>query len=1161
LQSFCTVSRLSQYIWLDWGHFADFYVSTPMSRYALVIGIAEYTGSFKSLETPVNNANAIADLLDQYGKFDQVRRLPSRRERGQKDLGEVIKKSLTDEELTRELQQFLQDADGSEVLIYFSGHGFTRFDKLSGEKEGFLATSNCQVEQDAEKRIITAKNAISLYSLNTLIKQHKFNSLVVILDCCNAGAFVESAMVRRDVTAFGYEWDHYFITACRGSSKAYEGENHSLLTQAILKGLAPGNASRSGRISGDGLFNVVGEELNNSRQEPLRMGWGRGITLVQYHNLPLNSQEAAKPEFDPANPYVGLKAFELDQADYFHGRERAVRALLDRLNENRFLAVIGPSGCGKSSLVKAGLLPELEADRIPGSHNWIVVSFTPGRDPLTVLSDAFSHPPVVDQTIVLFIDQFEELFTLCDNEEVQRQFIKRLHEATSKLDQRTRVILTMRGDFLDRCAKFQESADLINTQVPTTYVVTPLTGRELAEAIAQPALMHKATFEDGLVDKILEDVADQQGALPLLQYALFELWKGCIDGTPTPHTPHPTPQLTLSSYTEIGGVKGALQRRANQLYQEGFTESERSLFWELMRELVEVSEEKATRRRANRSQLPNSLLQIARKLADQRLLMIDNATVEVAHEALLSEWSLLRDWIEENRDNIHLSRCLELDCNEWLEKSQSNDYLLTGGRLSAIEEWVEKNQPNLPDLQIEFLKKSLERRDKELQTQLDQERKLREEAEARAKESGARAKAEKYKTIATATAGIFVISTLIVGLLAQQRGVKVKQSEAFGVGALIEEAKQSFDGGYQLEAMVKAVKALKKLEQTDVDQLYPLKELQNLVYKVQERNRLKYGTLEMRSFDISPDEDTIASASFDGIITLWTKNGRFIKAIQVGSAVYGVAFSPDGQTIASASEDGIIRLWTKHGFLINAFKERHIKYASRVIFSLNGKILISASKDGTIKLWRKNDGVLLKNISVGSPVYGLRFSPTEQIFASIGEDGVLRFWNLNGTLIGQKKVSHNPAGDMSFSFDGQTIAVASDDRTIKLWKRGGSWKKMKFLRVIKGHEAPVYNVDFSRDNIIASGGSSDEKLKLWRKDGSLIKTLDCHSYINYVRFSPDGKTVICATDNRSLILWDVENGFIRDSSLQELITHGCNRLHEYFKTNPNSENSEVCSSK
>ena len=1158
-----------------------------MSRYALVIGIAEYTGSFKSLETPVNNANAIADLLVQHGNFKQVKRLPSRVEQGQKDLGKVIKKSLTSENLTRELQQFLQDANGSEVLIYFSGHGFTRFDKLSGEKEGFLATSNCEVELDAEKRVITAKNGISLYSLNTLIKKHKFNSLVVILDCCNAGAFVESDMVRRDVTAFAYEWDHYFITACRGSRKAYEGEDYSLLTQAVLKGLARENAPKSGRISGDGLFSVVGEELYNSRQEPLRMGWGSGITLVEYHDLPSNNQEAAQPAFDPANPYVGLKAFESNQADYFHGRERAVRALLDRLNDNRFLAVIGPSGCGKSSLVKAGLLPELKADRIPGSHNWVVASFTPGRDPLTVLSDAFSHPPATDQTIVLFIDQFEELFTLCDNEEVQRQFIKRLHEETSKPDQQTRVILTMRGDFLDRCAKFEEAADLINTQVPTTYVVTPLTGRELAEAIAQPALMHGATFEDGLVDKILEDVADQQGALPLLQYALFELWKRCIENSPTPYTPHPIPHLTLSGYTEIGGVKGALQRRADQLYQEGFTESERSLFWELMRELVEVSEEKATRRRATRNQLSPSLLQIARKLADQRLLMIDDATVEVAHEALLSEWSLLRDWIEENRNNIHLSRRLELDCQEWLEKSQSNDYLLTGGRLSAIEEWVEKNQPNLLDLQIEFLKKSVERRDRdflelqklkeeaEARAKAEEEKKLIEiektlEAEARAEaetaksmEAEARIKAEKRRTQIAIGGGILVTALMITvgSLQLQMKEREGRVQKDLAIRALTSASKTSLEMGNQLEALVTTVKALKQLKNESIK--IPV-EMNNIVRQVSELNRLEGHTQEVLDAEFNSDGNYVVSSGVDQTIKIWTTSGKLLRSFKGhNNSIWGVSFDAHTKNILSASADKTVKLWNTNGKIRKTLRENNSTTDTsylKAVFSPDETLIAAASWDKTIKIWRIVDGKLIRILKGHKDaVYDLKFSFDGKLIASGSWDHTVKIWRVkDGKLIHSLKGHKDAVEGVDFSRDSEILASASWDNTVKIWRV----KDGKLLRTLQGHTDDIFDVSISPDKRIIASASKDTTIRIWNiEDGNLLQILKGHKDgVNRVEFSPNGKSLVSASDDHTIRLWSIGYASSLVPNSNELLIYSCNRLNSYLKNNPkvSAEDSKVC---
>lgn len=268
------------------------------------------------------------------------------------------------------------------------------------------------------------------------------------------------------------------------------------------------------------------------------MGWGRSITLVQYEPRQ-DSPGAELPRFNPSNPYMGLKAFDRDQAEYFFGREQPVRALLDRLSQNRFLAVIGPSGSGKSSLVRAGLLPELAGDRIPGSRDWQVEIITPGPYPLQTLTHALDQHRNGDQPVVLFVDQFEELFTLCSNEDEQRTFIKRLNEETNDLNTQTRIIIAIRGDFLDRCAQFQESADLINSTAPTTYVVTPLTEAklvaELEEAITCPAERHGVGFEDGLVAQIVDDVINQPGAMPLLQYALRELWDTCISSSGASH--------------------------------------------------------------------------------------------------------------------------------------------------------------------------------------------------------------------------------------------------------------------------------------------------------------------------------------------------------------------------------------------------------------------------------------------------------------------------------------------------------------------------------------------------------------------------------------------------------------------------------------------------
>ncbi|MBW4691785.1 MAG: caspase family protein [Lyngbya sp. HA4199-MV5] len=1141
-----------------------------MARYALIIGIAEYTtASFQSLESPVQNANAIADILDQYGEFNQVMRLPFRREAGQKDLGNVIRKPLTNETLVRELQKFLQDAAGSEVLLYYSGHGFSKVQPLSGTSEGYLAPSDCQVELNAAGQVIAEKNGISLADLNKLINHHKFSSLVVILDCCNSGAFLESDMVRRDFT-FGYERDYYLITACRGSSKAYEGEHHSLLTAAVLKGLSPASVtSGSGWISGDRLFDVIGDELQNSRQEPLRMGWGRSITLVRYkQRQPVPTPEST---FNPANPYMGLKAFEQYQADYFFGRGQAVRALLDRLDKNRFLSVIGPSGCGKSSLVKAGLLPELEGDRLPGSHDWQIKIITPGQYPLQVLTQTLEQLHSNDKPVVLFVDQFEELFTLCPNEEEQRTFIKRLNDETNNPTRQTRIIVAMRGDFLDRCAKFQESADLINSTAPTTYMVTPLTEAklvaELEDSIICPAALHEVSFEPGLVSRIVNDVVNQPGAMPLLQYALMQLWDNCIS------TDGRSRLLTLQSYNAIDGVKGALQRWADQFYTS-LSPTDQTFVRDLISELVQIGDAgEVTRRRANWERLraiatsQEQLNRIIGSLIYQRLLVADDKTVEVAHEALLSESKLIQGWIDENRDDIRLQQRLEIYRHEWQDHDRSENYLLDAGRLAAIDEWMEKKQPRLMPVDQEFIEESRRRRDRQFQAQLEQERRLREEAEGRelaeigekieaearaeaeaerSNESVARVKAEKQKTrIATVAGALLVVLAAITTLSALSAQTEKRNAQAKEIKALIAYSEAVAGTNDQLKALIATVKVLKQLRERQHE---TPGELQRVITETQEVNRLEGHTREVNDASFSPDGKIIASGSFDDTIKIWNQDGKLLSSSNnPGKGVQGVTFSSDSRTIASVGLGETIRLWDTKGNLIKEINPRPLREDTAILnvkFSSDNKIIATGDWDKHVKLWRVADGKLLKSFQQSKRVYGVSFSPDGQMIASASADKTVRLWRVaDGKLL--KIFYHKDrVQDVSFSPDGQILASASWDTSVKLWRIFDG----KELRTFQ-HKSKVYSISFSSNGqMLASGG--EQGINVWKvMDGKLITKISGHSNsVNSVSFNRKNNLIISASDDKTIRIWNLDS-INSHSNLADSIILSCNWIKFYLKNN------------
>lgn len=1165
-----------------------------MARYALIIGIAEYTGSFKSLETPVQNANAIADILDQYGEFNQVKRLPFRRAAGQQDLGKVIRKPLPNETLVREVQQFLQDADGSDVLLYYSGHGFTKIDQLSQLPEGYLAPSDCQVELNAAGQIIAEKNGISLFGLNALIDRHTFNSLVVILDCCHSGAFLESGMVRRGVTAFGYQRDYYLITACRSSSKAYEGEDHSLLTEAVLKGLAPENASpRNGRISGDRLFDVIGNELYNSRQEPVRMGWGRIITLVQYRQPPESIEPVAHP-FNAANPYMGLKPFGREQAAYFFGREQAVRALLDRLAENRFLAVIGPSGCGKSSLVKAGLLPELESDRIPGSREWQVEIMTPGQYPLQTLTNALEQQQGVDQPIVLFVDQFEELFTLCSNEEEQRTFIKRLNEETNDLAKQTRIIVAMRGDFLDRCAKFQESADLINSTAPTTYMVIPLTEAKLVadleDSIICPAELHGVNFEQGLVRLILNDVINQLGAMPLLQYALTQLWESCISPNGGLRT------LTIHGYTEIEGVKGALQRWADQFYTSLST-IDQTFLKELIGELVQIGDAgEVTRRRASWQRLraiaasQAQLDRIIGRLVYQRLLVADDKTVEVAHEALLSESRLIQGWIEENWESIRLQQRLETYCQEWQEHDRSESYLLDAGRLAAIDEWIEKKQPRLMSIDQEFIEKSRERRDRQFQAQLEQERRLREEAERRELvelekklEAEARAEAEKRGKQIALVAGVLAVFASGLGIIALLRQGEVRQQQAISVGTLVGKAEQLLETHNHLEALIASVEALKAFQVMGRNNPKELQNLYAVMSKVYERNRIVRHKGGVNEIAVSTDGKLLASVGIDNFVSVWdieTDTPLFSKqAHDPYKAVIALRFSPNGKLLASSGKDKVIKIWNMKGENIRNFVHDDMVFS--ISFNAASKRIAAAGKGNKISIWELGNNkprilILDDQVDRDPFIYGIDFHPVnESLLVSTGLGGYdIALWDLNQFASKPKLFGKSGfiMSSVKFSQDGSLIVSGDDGGELKIWTANG-----ELIGKVKDGETGIIYTEFSSDKQLVAALTNDGKIKIWSvfeitknyipgkniDQAPLYKFEANTGFISSMKFMPDAShsfkfpSLVSGGNNGEIRRWQIgreEISDLKDITSKNLLIAGCKMLSEYRRKNLDVEN-------
>jgi serine/threonine protein kinase/DNA-binding SARP family transcriptional activator/WD40 repeat protein len=437
---------------------------------------------------------------------------------------------------------------------------------------------------------------------------------------------------------------------------------------------------------------------------------------------------AAEPMYTPReNPYKGLRPFDETDESAFHGREAVVAELVAAVADRRLVAVVGPSGIGKSSLVRAGLIPALRRGALPGSDRWLISDMFPGSYPYEELAAALLRVGVERPTgladelardelgirrmakemlpreteLLLVIDQFEELFAVTADEEVRRRFLAALVALAEDARAGVRVVVAMRADFLDQPLSYPEFGELFKAGMVPVAVPSD---DELAAAVERPAAAGGVGFEPGLVSRIVTDVRDQPGGLPLLQYALTELFAARSSDV-----------LTAEGYEAVGGVAGAVGRRAEELWQQLDAPGQaaaRNLFLRLVTVRAGAQD---TRRRARRRELGQLGLdtaavdEVLTRYGEHRLLTFDHdpatrsPTVEVAHEALLTQWERLRAWIEERREQLVLHRRLIDAVAEWEDAGRHPDYLPREGRLAQLEDWARTTDIALSDDETAFL--------------------------------------------------------------------------------------------------------------------------------------------------------------------------------------------------------------------------------------------------------------------------------------------------------------------------------------------------------------------------------------------------------------------------------------------------------------------------
>lgn len=926
-------------------------------------------------------------------------------------------------------------------------------------------------------------------------------------------------------------------------------------------------------------------ELASDFRRTLRASSGGGDP---HETVVIVSETLDLPE--PDNPYKGLRAFQQADAADFFGREALVDKLLARMQESgsyeRFLAVVGPSGSGKSSVVKAGLLPALQHGALPGSENWFMVEMVPGLDPMEELEAALLriavNPPdsLLNQLneddrgfvravkrvlpgddsteLVLLIDQFEELFTLVEEETARQHLMNSVVEAISDPRGRVRVIVTLRADFYDRPLGYARFGELMQQR---TEIVLPLSAEEIEHAVVGPAERNYLTLERGLVTSIVSDVQNQPGALPLLQYALTELFER-REGR----------ALTAKAYQDIGGTMGALARRADELYENLDTDGQeacRQLFLRLVT-LGEGTED--TRRRVMQSELLSigdaaTMRDVIDAFGRYRLLTFDHdpgtrsSTVEVAHEALIRQWGKLREWLDESRDDLRLQRRVAGAAEEWLHSQKDPSFLAREARLVQIEEWAASGRVTLNQVERDYLEASVAER----QRRQEAERARVEREELLEKRSQNRLRA-LVAVLAIAT----VIALALTGFaLTQNQAAQEARTVAEQLADQAESARHEAEGlAAETQALALAANArtamIEKnsmlalslaMKASEAYQPAPVevnRVLANAAYNPGVRFRLTGHTSAVTTTAFTPDAARGVSGSADGTLRLWDLvSGTEIWKVDTGRLITSADVSADGKFIVTGEaglavgtpdeEDdnplGAVKLWDlETGELVRVFGENggHTHSVMSVIFSPDGKRVLSGSQDRTVIEWDVETGEILQQLSdenltneqVGAVLaldisedgrYVLSGHADETIANTADDftDRILRVWDLKtGRIIGRFNPGAGFVRAVAISPDGTQVLTGiytPQGGTLILWDVATGTE----LRRIIADSDVITTVDFSKDGQFAITGSWSYRVTLWhlstgvelnRFDGFPDRVLD-------VAYSADGQYALVGVGN------------------------------------------------
>jgi WD40 repeat protein/DNA-binding SARP family transcriptional activator len=844
------------------------------------------------------------------------------------------------------------------------------------------------------------------------------------------------------------------------------------------------------------------------------------------------------------NPYKGLRAFtEADALDFF-GREQLTRRLIIRLEEtgpgSRFLAVVGPSGGGKSSVVRAGLVPAIRHGALGGSEGPFIAEMFPGAQPLDELEAALLRIAVrpvsrlherldsgsrglleaVDLVapggaeVVLVVDQFEELFTLTTDEQERGRFLEALRVAVADPESRLRVIVTLRADFYDRPLIYPRFGELLAER---TEAVPPLTPDELEQAIRGPAERVGIRPEPGLVAEMIADVAHQPGALPLLQYALTELFERRDED-----------RLTLIAYQELGGITGALSARAERIF-EAMDQQGRRVTKQTFLRLVTLGEGRQdTRRRVARTEL--DALDVDQEAIDivvdtfgrHRLLTFDREpatrepTVEIAHEALLSAWGRLRSWIDDARGDLRQERGLARATAEWRGSDGDPSFLIRGARLDQLETWAATTDLAIGRSERAYLKASVDQRERE---HGEEERRRQHERRIERRSAG------RLRGLVA----VFAVAALIAGSLTVVATSQSNRAQRETRVATARELATAAVANIAVDPELSVLLASKAVETTRSSDGTVLPEAEEALHRAVVASRLQLEVPGVGgNLAWSPSGVFVTEGPNDsGIIDIRDgETGDSVRAFQGHDGdVTDVAFSADGSRLASTGYDGTLKVWDPStGQLISTQSRDGGAYAPS--FGAGGSLVAAAWGNETVRVMDVSTRRVVSTVHVDD-LYDAALSPDGKLLAvsSRAADGAVfdvKTGDEAFRLSAPDCCSDSFLSAVSWSPNGRYVAVGSQGAT-RVWDAGR--ERLLYTLPQNGY---VPGLAWSPHSSRLVTGGSDGTARVWEIRDAPVRLLwslpaqETNTLILGVAFSPDGTRVMAGDEGNSVVkIWDL----------------------------------------